>query len=170
MWIYYVIAIALAGGLSLSPHPVSAKTEDSTAATVDSGSENMTVVEVALAEDIQDREPVGSVNPEVSCEKNGQSQPAALPVVDSSAHGRMFFWNTVQSNADTTLRHIWLMKRDQNWQPMAEVDLKIGKSHHYRTWSSKKFDRNWHLGEWKIEVAKADHPEEVLCQSSFRVE
>ena len=167
----YVIAIALAGGLTLSPQPASGETGDTSSsnANMQSSSQNMTVVGVALADNIQDREPVGSVSPSISCEKDGQSQ-AAIPVVDSSAHSRMFFWNTVKSSADTTLRHIWLMKRDQDWKPMAQVDLNITKSHGYRTWSSKKFDRNWHLGEWKIEVARADQPDVVLCQTNFRVE
>lgn len=167
----YVIAIALAGGFTLSPLAVSANPGEFTPenASMDSDSQHMTVVGVALAENIQDREPVGPVNPSISCEKEGQSQ-AAIPVVDSNANGRAFFWNTVQSSGDSTLQHIWLMKRDQSWEPMAKIDLKIGKSDAYRTWSSKKFDRNHHLGEWKIEVVTADHPDEVLCQSSFRVE
>jgi len=171
MWIN-VIAIALVGGLALAPQPVSAQSGDTSShvPAVDSAFQNTTVVGVALAENIQGREPVGSVTPSISCQKDGQSQAAAIPVVDSSANGQMFFWNTVEANADTTLSHIWLMKRDQEWKPMAKVDLKIAKSHAYRTWSSKKFDRNWHLGEWKIEVARADQPDVVLCQSSFRVE
>ena len=169
MWTYF-IAIALVGGLTLSPLPASGKAGDSPSdvAAVNSTSENMTVIGVALAENVKDREPVGSVNPSVSCRNNGQSQDA-IPVVDSSVSGQVFFWNTVQSSTDSTLRHIWLMKRGQGWQPMAQVDLPIGKSHAYRTWSSKKFDRSQHLGEWRIEVAEADQPDKVLCQSSFQV-
>lgn len=176
MWIY-AIAIALAGVLTLAPQPVSALSQEMASGetstdvpAVDSVSQNTTIVSVALAENIQDREPVGSVNPSISCDKNDQSQATALPVIDSNSNGRMFFWNSVESSADTTLSHVWLMKRDQEWKPMAKVDLPIAKSHAYRTWSSKKFDRNWHLGEWKIEVARADQPDVVLCQSSFRVE
>ncbi len=51
MWIY-VIAIALAGGLTLSPQPAAAEVaEDSTSevTAVDSGTGKMTVVGVALA-------------------------------------------------------------------------------------------------------------------------
>jgi len=171
MWIY-VIAIALAGGLTLSPQPATAEvagdsTSDVTA--VGSGTGKMTVVGVALAEDIQGREPVGSVNPSISCEKDKKSQ-VALPVVNATISQRVFFWSRVQSSTAGTLRHIWLMKRDQGWEPMAKVDLRIGQSPGYRTWSSKQLDRSLHLGEWMVQVSKADDPSEVLCLSRFRVE
>jgi len=157
----YVIGIALVGGLTLVPQLASAEVENP--------SPEMAVIGVALAGDVKDREPVDRVNPSISCETIEETQ-GALPIVDSNTNGRVFFWNTVQSTGDTTIRHIWKMKRNQSWQPMAKVDLPIGKSQSYRTWSSKKFDRNRHLGEWRIEVARADQPDQVLCHSSFRVE
>ena len=172
MWIY-VIAIALAGGLTLSPQPATAEiagdsTSDVTAVGSDTG--KMTVVGVAMAEDIQGREPVGSVTPSISCEKGKKSQ-VALPVVNSTTSPRVFFWNRVQSSTAGTLRHTWLMKRDQGgWEPMAKVDLRISQSPGYRTWSSKQFDRSLHLGEWMVQVSKADDTSEVLCLSRFRVE
>ena len=167
----YLIGIALVGGLTLSPQFVSAQgkeTSQEMGATTTS-SPDMAIVGVALAGDVKDREPVGAVNPAVSCNTNEQT-PEALPIVDSQTNNRVFFWNTVQSSGDATLRHIWKMKRNQNWQPMAEVDLQIGQSQTYRTWSSKKFDRSQHLGEWRIEVARADQPDIVICHSSFKVQ
>ena len=166
----YLVGMAIVGGLTLSPHLGFAQGNHSSKhpAEVETDSTEMTLVGVALARDVKDREPVATVNPAISCETT-DSSPEALPVVDSTTNGRVFFWNTVQSNGDSTLRHIWKMKRNQHWEPMAEIDLRIAQSQSYRTWSSKKFDRKHHLGEWRIEVANADQPDLVICHSSFRV-
>ena len=193
MW-SYVMALALAVALTLSSQPASAESvrasaSDEGTATASpqpaspevagksgsdeahsaSISEDMSVIDLALAGDVQDREPVGPVEPSVSCEKDKTaSQP--LPVVDSTTSERIFFWNRVKSSVEGTLRHTWMMKRDQGWEPMAKVELRIGESPAYRVWSSKQLDRTLHLGEWMVEVSSAEDPGQVLCLIRFQVE
>ena len=176
MWIH-VIGIGLVGALTFAPPPAQAQTtqnassQDTPAQSAESTPPELTVLNVALAESVQNREPVGSVNPAVSCEtKKKSTSKAATPVVDTAVNGQVYFWNTVQAPTDGKLRHTWLMKKNNEWQPMAKIDLRIGKSNSYRTWSSKKFDPSWHRGEWRIEVANADNTNEVLCESHFRVQ
>lgn len=129
----------------------------------------VTVEDVTLSEDVQNREPVGKVSPALTCE-NGGNGHSTVPVIDTSLRSRIYFWNRVKTDGTGTLRHTWYMNRDQGWREAAEIDLKYSPSPGYRTWSSKQFDPSMHAGEWKIEVTTTEHPDRVLCSAKFKVE
>lgn len=153
MWVY-TIAILILGAVTLS-------SESATA--------GMSVVDIAFAGDIQDRDPHGRLEPGGSCEA-GENGQLAIPVFDSTAAERIFFWNKVQVSTPGVLRHIWYMKKENDWSEAATIDLTLGMSSGYRTWSSKKIVRALHAGEWKVEVSASDDPSQVLCTARFRVE
>lgn len=129
----------------------------------------VTVEDVSLSEDVQNREPVGKMSPAVACENGGNGQ-AMVPVIDTSMTNRVYFWNRLKTDGTGTLRHTWYMNRDQSWREAAEVDLNFSPSPGYRTWSSKQFDPSMHTGEWKVEITTIDDPDRVLCSARFKVQ
>ena len=153
MW-FFLLAIVSVGTFSFSSTLASAE---------------MAVVEVALSGDVQDRDPLGRLQPAVSCEK-GQNAQASVPVFDSASGEKIFFWNKVKVTTPGILRHTWYRKGEEGWAHSAAVDLMLSESLGYRTWSSKRIVQSVHQGEWKVEVSTAEAPEQVLCTAQFRVE
>ena len=129
----------------------------------------MAVVEAVLAGEVQDRDPLGRLEPAVSCEQV-QNEGTATPVFDSTSGEKIFFWNKIQVGTAGVLRHTWYRKGDEGWAQSAAVELMLSESPGYRTWSSKQIVPSLHQGEWKVEVSTADPPDQVLCTAKFRVE
>lgn len=174
MW-KYAMPVILGATLCVMPQLVAAE---------------VTVNDVAFAVEVQDREPMGHLTPQASCEngqpaqtaettqttemaqngQNGQSPHSAIPVFDSSTGDRVYFWTKVQSSMSGLLHHTWYQNAEQGWTEAANVSLNIGESSSYRTWSSKTIDPSMHRGEWKVEVSTDEQPGNVLCTARFRVE
>ncbi|GJL65794.1 MAG: hypothetical protein NPIRA05_07650 [Nitrospirales bacterium] len=126
------------------------------------------VLEVSLTSSIQNREPAAPVSPAVHCEKdkNGQSD---LPVVNSLARPKIFFWTRIASSSKGVIRHTWHQHLEDGWETIAEVNLPIKPSPGYRMWSSKALHRGNPIGDWMIVVAPSHDPERVLCITRFSV-
>jgi hypothetical protein len=152
MW-KYLFAFFLVGLLAFAPQVASAQ---------------MSVSEVALAGDVQDRDPINRFDPDAYCEKD-QSQQATLPVIDSSVNSEVYVWTRIQSGDDGVLRHTWFMNEDNNWKEVAAIDLNVYTSPGFRTWSSKQLVPSLHIGEWMVEVSAGDDLSQVLCIMRFRV-
>lgn len=152
MWSYVIGAMLLAL-VALSPGSAVAE---------------VTIEGATLAQDIQNREPVGTLASAAACEPSGNGG-SDVPVFEASASPRIFFWNRLQTDSTGTLRHTWYINRDQGWREAAEVDLGYVPSAGYRTWSSKQLDPSLHTGEWKVEVTGTEEPDRVLCTVRFRI-
>ena len=63
---------------------------------------------------------------------------------------------------DTTVRHIWYHGDTER----ASVDLKVGKSTYWRTWSKKTILKNW-TGDWHVSIV--DENDNVLHTVKFTV-
>lgn len=128
----------------------------------------LAVVDLALAEAVQDRNPVDPISPPAVCEKD-KAPDSAVPVVDSILIPKIFFWTRIASDTEATVLHSWHHKKNDQWVLVAEVDFQIRPSSGYRVWSSKRLDPILHAGEWMIVVAPADRPDHVLCITRFTV-
>lgn len=123
------------------------------------------LTEVVLARDLTDSEPVNPFEPGAHCEK--ASQPSGpLPVVNSQTEPRVVLWNRIDSSGEGVIRHTWY-KDDAK---VAEVDLTVGVSPRWRTWSSKRIVPQVHAGKWKVVISTAAAPTEALCVVHFTVE
>ena len=123
------------------------------------------LVDVMFAGDVVNREPVGPFEPGAYCEK--EAEPSGpLPVIDSIKERKVFFWNLFGFSVTGILRHTWY-KDDAK---VAEVDLTIGVSTRWRTWSSKKIVPKAHAGKWKVVVVSTvGEASEVICVAHFIV-
>jgi hypothetical protein len=77
----------------------------------------------------------------------------------------------VNSGAKQELSHIYYTTThrdtgDAEWQKVDTVTLPIDSSESFRTWSIKE---NLGLGAWKVEIAPASAPRNVLCTVYFDV-
>ncbi len=88
------------------------------------------LVDVVFARDVVNREPVGVFEPGAHCDKEGDFS-RQVPVVDSETERKVIFFNRIKSTAAGNLRHTWYQGDAQ----VAEVDLRIGVSPEWRTWS-----------------------------------
>ncbi len=103
---------------------------------VESASQNGTVevIEAAICTDVLEREPQ-----EVS-----ETMSASLENV--------FCWTKIKNEGEpTTITHVWYF----NGTKMAEVNLNVGTSPGWRTWSSKQLWKGW-VGKWKVVIEDAD--------------
>lgn len=123
------------------------------------------LTEVVFARDVANREPVEPFQPGAYCAKDA-SPPESLPVINSQSDSKVVFWNRLDSSAGTMIRHTWY-KDDAK---VAEVELKVGVSPRWRTWSSKRLVAGVHAGKWKVEVATTGDKAEILCAAHFVVE
>jgi hypothetical protein len=76
---------------------------------------------------------------------------------------------TEYSWIDQTLKFFDDIKIGLEWHKIASVDLKVGPSSSFRTWSKKEIDPIVHKGEWKVEIAPTTNPDKVLCTARFRI-
>ncbi len=77
----------------------------------------------------------------------------------------MVFFNRSKSSAAGILRHTWCQGDAQ----VAEVDLRIGVSTGWRTWSSKRIVPKAHVGNWKVVVSTVAEASEVNYVAHFVV-
>ena len=130
--------------------------------TLSSGQE---IVDIIFARDVSDREPVAPFQPGTYC--GNKSQPGGqVPVINSQEDRKVYLWNRIKSTTGDVLRHRWY-KDDME---VAMVELNLGESSGYRTWSSKNIDPNFHIGKWSVEVTTASNPSKVLCVAQFEVQ
>ncbi len=99
-------------------------------------------VEVVIALDVQDREPVGGA----------EAFPADV--------GQVVAWTRLTGASNTTIEHVW-----RHGDNEFVVPLEIGGSP-WRTWSTKNIPVEWD-GEWTFEVRDADG--QVVSTTSFTV-
>mgnify|MGYP003982670707 CR=1 FL=1 len=104
-----------------------------------------TLVEVVVCHGIEAREPVG------------------IGSVFSAGDGRIYCFTRIKSTQPAEIKHIWT----KNGANVAEVNLKIGVSSSWRTFSSKLI-RPVDTGQWTVEVVTADGTH--LGSISFRIE
>ena len=123
------------------------------------------LVDVMFARDVVNSEPIRPFEPGAYCEK--EAEPSGLlPVIDSTTERKVFFWNLFESSVAGILRHTWY-KDDAK---VAEVDLTVGVSTRWRTWSSKKIVPKAHAGKWKVVVVSTvGEASEVICVAHFIV-
>ena len=122
------------------------------------------IVDIIFARDVVNREPVAPYEPGAYC--GGEGTPSGpVPIIDSREDKKVFLWNRIKSSKDEVLRHRWI----KDGEEMAVVELNLGVSSGYRTWSSKNLDPNFHVGQWKVEVSTASDPGHVLCVAHFIV-
>lgn len=99
-------------------------------------------VELAVARDVQDREPVGE----------SDSFPADV--------GQVYAWVQVLNGAGQAIQVVWT-----HGEETFNVPLEIGGSP-WRTWSSKTIPPEW-AGDWTVTVTDSDGNE--LASRSFTV-
>ncbi len=129
--------------------------------TLSSGQE---IVDIIFARDVEDREPVAPFEPGAHCGE--PTEPSgSIPVINSLEDRKVFLWNRIKSSAQDVLRHRWY----KDGVEVAMVELDLGESSGYRTWSSKNIDPNFHIGNWRVEVSTASNPNSVLCVAHFVV-
>ena len=122
------------------------------------------IVDIIFARDVENREPVAPFEPGAHC--GGATEPSeSIPVINSLEDSRVYLWNRIRSSTQDVLRHRWY--KDGVEVTMVELDL--GESSGYRTWSSKNIDPNFHRGNWRVEVTTASDPNSVLCVAHFVV-
>ncbi len=126
------ISILAATLLGLAPATLDA--QESTQAAV--------TVEVVIALDVQDRQPVGGA----------ETFPEDV--------GQVVAWTRVTGAANTTIEHVWRYGDHE-----LVVPLEIGGSP-WRTWSRKNIPLEWD-GEWTFEVRDADG--QVVSTTTFTV-
>ena len=121
------------------------------------------LVEVMFARDVVNREAVGVFEPGAHCDKEAGS--STVPVIDSETERKVIFFNRIKSSAAGNSRHTWYQGDAQ----VAEVDLRIGVSPGWRTWSSKRIVTKAHVGNWQVVVSTVGEASEVICVAHFVV-
>jgi hypothetical protein len=121
------------------------------------------LVDVLFAWDVVNREAVGVFEPGAHCDKEAGS--STVPVIDSETERKVIFFNRIKSSAAGNSRHTWYQGDTQ----VGEVDLRIGVSPGWRTWSSKRIVSKAHAGNWKVVVSTVDEASEVICVAHFVV-
>ncbi|MEC9005511.1 MAG: DUF2914 domain-containing protein [Nitrospirota bacterium] len=124
------------------------------------------LLEIALARNIKNRNPISPHSPIVSCEKN-RNHDAHLPIINASTDDKVVFWNRVMAKSPATFHHIWHKKTSDGWKNIAHVSLKVRKSSSFRTWSTKTIYPGLHIGEWMIVVSVDNDLKNVLCIVRF---
>ena len=128
------------------------------------GSAEQRLVEVMFARDVVNREPVGPFEPGAYCES--EAEPTGpIPVIDSQAERRVFFWSLFTDSADGVLLHSWY----KDGVELEVVNLKIEKSGWWRSWSWQDIVPNDHAGKWKVVVSTVGEASEVICVAHFLV-
>lgn len=128
------------------------------------------VVNVSLAANVSEREPVGPFAPAAACQT---STPPAyrVPVVDSQAFHDVYLWTKIAAAQTREIRHRYYKESAGEFAMTADVVLSVDPSAGYRTWSSKSILRSlMHKGMWKVDVVEVGDAERVLCSVFFNVE
>lgn len=123
---------------------------------------------IALAPKIRHRQPVRPFSPPARCEKD-QKGENAIPIVRVSQTRTVHFWTRIASTSWIKIRHSWHQEIKGKWQLLSFVDLKVGRSGSYRTWSKRTMVPQRDAGNWMIVVAPSNDPNRILCISRFIV-
>jgi hypothetical protein len=123
---------------------------------------------IALAPKIRNRQPVKPFFPPARCEKD-QKGEGSIPIVGVSRTRKVYFWTRMASTSWVKIRHSWHQKIKGQWKLLSFVDLKVGRSASYRTWSKKTMAPQRDAGNWMIVVAPSSNPDHILCISRFVV-
>lgn len=124
------------------------------------------IVSVALAEYIDNRQPAEVFTNNLTCD-SGES---SAPTINSKEIPTIYLWTKVDNDEKRSFTHAWQMEFEGDWDVVADVNLKVGKSRGWRTWSSKNLDPILHVGYWRVLVSADDEPDNVLCSVYFDVE
>lgn len=128
------------------------------------------VVDVALAADVSDREPVGAFSPAAECQT---STPPLyrVPVVDSQAYHGVYVWTKIAAAQAGEIHHRYYMDTDEGFTVAANVVLSVDPADGYRTWSAKSISplSTLHQGMWKVDIMEIGDADRVLCTIYFSV-
>ena len=129
------------------------------------------VIDVALAANVSDREPVGAFAPAAECQT---STPLAyrIPVVDSQAYHGVYVWTKIAASQPREIHHRYYMETDEGFTVAANIVLSVEPAAGYRTWSAKSISPQvpTHQGMWKVDVVEIGDADRVLCTVYFSVE
>jgi len=129
------------------------------------------VVDVALAANVSDREPVGAFSPAAKCQT---STPPLyrVPVVDSRAYDGVYVWTKIAAAQAGEIHHRYYMETDEGFTVAANVVLSVDPAEGYRTWSAKSISplSTLHQGMWKVDIMEIGDADRVLCTIYFNVE
>ena len=153
----------------------------------------ISVVDVELAESVQDREPFRPTQPPAQCLSDAPNE-TIVPSISTQRISTLYLWTklhsaqgdetsvrvgwfkdglavrvqrTEMSWRDRTLRFIEWVAVGLGWKELASVELRIRPSSGWRTWSTKELDRYVHAGKWRADIATIH--DEVLCSVHFNV-
>ena len=128
------------------------------------------VVDVALAANVSDREPVGAFTPAATCQT---SAPPAhrVPVVDSQAFHGVYLWTKIAATQTREIHHRYYKESAGVFSMTTDIALSVDPATGWRTWSAKSILRSsMHRGMWRVDVVEAGEAERVLCSVFFTVE
>ena len=128
------------------------------------------VVDVALAANVSDREPVGAFTPAAACQT---SAPPAhrVPVVDSQAFHGVYLWTKIAATQSGEIHHRYYKESAGVFSMTTDIALSVDPATGWRTWSAKSILRSsMHRGMWRADVVEAGEAERVLCSVFFTVE
>ena len=126
------------------------------------------LLEIALARNVKNRNPVKPHFPVISCEKD-RNHNVDLPIINAITDGQIVFWNRIITKSPATFHHTWHKNTSSGWKHMAHISLKVNKSSSFRTWSTKTILPHLHIGEWMIVVSEDNDLQDVLCIVRFIV-
>ena len=128
------------------------------------------VVDVALAANVSEREPVGVFTPAAACQT---STPPAdrVPAVDSQAFHGVYLWTKIAAAQTREIHHRYHKESAGTFTMTTDIALSVDASEGWRTWSAKSILRSsMHQGMWRVDVVEAAQAERVLCSVFFTVE
>ena len=128
------------------------------------------VVDVALAANVSEREPVAAFAPAAEC--HASTPPVyRVPVVDSQAFHDVYLWTRIAAGQPAEIHHRYHKASDSGYTMTTEVVLAVEAGTGYRTWSAKSILRAPdHKGMWRADVVEAADTERLLCSVYFNVE
>ena len=128
------------------------------------------VVDVALAANVSEREPVGAFTPAAACQA-GRPPASRVPVVDSQAFHGVYLWTRIAAEQTREIHHRYYKESGGGFTMTTNIVLSVEPAAGYRTWSAKSILRSSvHKGLWRVDVVEAADPERVLCSVFFNVE
>jgi hypothetical protein len=122
------------------------------------------LVELMFARDVVNREPVDPFEHGAYCEMKAEPT-GPIPVIDSRAERAVFFWSLFTDSAEGILRHSWYKDGIELYM----VNLEIGRSGWWRSWSWMNIVPNDYAGKWKVVVSTVGEASEVICVAHFLV-
>ena len=129
------------------------------------------VIDVVVAANVSDREPVGAFAPAAECQT---STPPVyrVPVVDSQAYHGVYVWTKIAAAQAREIHHRYFMESDEGFTVAANVVLSVDAADGYRTWSAKSISPRspLHRGMWKVDIMEIGDADRVLCTIYFNVE